>query len=82
MQVYHSPTTRLADPVGTSASNSIQYPLLRNSNPSNTEMVVLNSLQAPLGIGEPPIDPIPAAVAHAVFTATKPRLRHPPLKFS
>lgn len=81
MQGYHAPTTRLADPVGNSASNSIQYPLLRNSNPPDTEVVVLNSLQTPSGMGEPPIGPIPAAVVHAVFTAAKSRLRHPPLKF-
>ncbi len=64
------------------ASNFDQYPLLRNADAPDIEVVVLNSSQTPTGMGEPPIGPIPAAVANAVFAATGQRLRRLPLKFS
>lgn len=63
------------------ASNFDQYPLLRNADAPDIEVVVLNSSQTPTGMGEPPIGPIPAAVANAVFAATGQRLRRLPLKF-
>jgi isoquinoline 1-oxidoreductase beta subunit len=64
------------------ASNFNQYPLLRNSAAPDIEVLVLNSNAAPSGMGEPPIGPIPAAVANAVFAATGQRLRRLPLKFT
>lgn len=64
------------------ASNFNQYPLLRNANAPDVDVVVLNSRTTPSGMGEPPIGPIPAAVANAVFAATSQRLRRLPLKFS
>ena len=64
------------------ASNFSQYPLLRNSASPDIEVVVINSSPTPSGMGEPPIAPIPAAVANAVFAATGQRLRRLPLKFS
>jgi isoquinoline 1-oxidoreductase beta subunit len=63
------------------AGNFNQYPLLRNANAPDIDVVVLNSRQTPSGMGEPPIGPIPAAVANAVFAATGQRLRRLPLKF-
>ncbi|UCD42103.1 MAG: xanthine dehydrogenase family protein molybdopterin-binding subunit, partial [Chloroflexota bacterium] len=63
------------------ANNFDQYPLLRNTDAPDIEVVVLNSSQTPTGMGEPPIGPIPAAVANAVFAATGQRLRRLPLKF-
>lgn len=62
------------------ASNFNQYPLLRNADAPDIEVVVLNSRNTPTGMGEPPIGPIPAAVANAVFAATGQRLRRLPLK--
>jgi CO/xanthine dehydrogenase Mo-binding subunit len=64
------------------AGNFNQYPLLRNANAPDIDVVVLSSRQTPSGMGEPPIGPIPAAVANAVFTATGQRLRRLPLKFN
>jgi len=64
------------------ASNFNQYPLLRNSDAPDIEVVVLNSRKTPSGMGEPPIGPIPAAVANAVFAATGQRLRRLPLMFN
>ena len=63
------------------ASNFNQYPLLRNADAPDIDVVVLNSRETPSGMGEPPIGPIPAAVANAVFAATGQRLRRLPLKF-
>ena len=64
------------------ASNFNQYPLLRNSAAPDIEVLVLSSSATPSGMGEPPIGPIPAAVANAVFAATGQRLRRLPLKFA
>ena len=62
------------------ASNFSEYPLLRNSDAPDIDVLVLNSRSTPSGMGEPPIGPIPAAVANAVFAATGQRLRRLPLK--
>ena len=62
------------------AGNFNQYPLLRNADAPDVEVIVLSSRDTPSGVGEPPIGPIPAAVANAVFAATGQRLRKLPLK--
>ena len=64
------------------ASNFNQYPLLRNADAPDIDVLVINSRTTPSGMGEPPIGPVPAAVANAVFAATGQRLRRLPLKFS
>jgi isoquinoline 1-oxidoreductase beta subunit len=64
------------------ASNFNQYPLLQNADAPDINVVVLNSRETPSGMGEPPIGPIAAAVANAVFAATGQRLRRLPLKIS
>jgi isoquinoline 1-oxidoreductase beta subunit len=64
------------------ASNFGEYPLLRNADAPDIDVLVLNSRSTPSGMGEPPIGPIPAAVANAVFAATGQRLRRLPLKFN
>ncbi len=63
------------------ATNFHEYPLLSNANAPDIEVVVLNSRTTPSGMGEPPIGPIPAAVANAVYAVTGQRLRSLPLKF-
>jgi isoquinoline 1-oxidoreductase beta subunit len=62
------------------AGNFNQYPLLRNADAPDIDVVVLNSRTTPSGMGEPPIGPISAAVANAIFAATGQRLRRLPLK--
>ena len=57
------------------ASNFNQYPLLRNSDAPDIDVLVINSRTTPSGMGEPPIGPVPATVANAVFSATGQRLR-------
>ncbi len=64
------------------ASNFNQYPLLRNADAPDIDVVVINSRTNPSGMGEPPIGPVPAAVANAVFAATGKRLRRLPLKLN
>ena len=49
---------------------------------SDIDVIVVNSRTTPSGMGEPPIGPIAAAVANAVFAATGQRLRRLPLRFS
>ena len=61
------------------ASNFNQYPLLRNADAPDIDVVVLNTRSNPSGMGEPPIGPIPAAVANAVHAVTGQRLRRLPL---
>jgi isoquinoline 1-oxidoreductase beta subunit len=61
-------------------TNFDQYPLLRNADAPDIDVVVLNSGSTPSGIGEPPIGPIAAAVANGVYAATGKRLRRLPLK--
>ena len=64
------------------AENFNQYPLLRNADAPDVEVVVLSSREIPTGVGEPPIGPLPAAVANAVFAATGQRLRRLPLRLA
>jgi isoquinoline 1-oxidoreductase beta subunit len=64
------------------AGNFNEYPLLRNADAPDIDVIVLSSRDTPSGMGEPPIGPIPAAVANAVFAATGQRLRRLPLKFN
>jgi isoquinoline 1-oxidoreductase beta subunit len=44
------------------------------------EVALLQSGETPHGVGEPPIGPIAAAVANAVFALSGQRLRQLPLK--
>lgn len=47
--------------------------------PKEIDVVILESSGRPLGVGEPPIGPIGAAIGNAVFALTGKRLRHMPL---
>jgi len=48
--------------------------------PKEINVTILESGDAPKGIGEPPIGPIGAAIANAVFALTGKRLRNLPLQ--
>ena len=45
-------------------------------------VIVLQGADTPHGVGEPPIGPIAAAVANAVYALTGQRLRELPLKLA
>jgi len=62
------------------ASNFDRYPLLRNAEAPEIVVELINSGEKPFGMGEPPIGPVSAAIANAVFSATGKRLRQLPLR--
>jgi isoquinoline 1-oxidoreductase beta subunit len=62
------------------ADNFNRYPLLRMNQTPEIEVILLESSETPNGMGEPPIGPIAAAVANAIFALTGQRLRTLPLR--
>jgi isoquinoline 1-oxidoreductase beta subunit len=64
------------------ASNFGGYPLLTMAEAPDLDITLIESGNQPFGVGEPPIGPIAAAVANAVFTLTGQRLRTLPLKLN
>lgn len=64
------------------AENFNRYPILTIKQAPEIETTLLESSQTPHGMGEPPIGPIAAAVANAVYTLTGQRLRNLPLKLN
>lgn len=54
------------------------YPLLRLHQMPKVEVHIINSSQAPSGIGEPPLPPLAPAVANAIAAATGKRLTRLP----
>ena len=65
-----------------SADNFNRYPILRMQDAPEIEVVLLESGETPHGMGEPPIGPVAAAVANAVFALSGQRLRSLPLKLA
>ena len=61
------------------AANFDRYPLLTIKETPEMQVSLLESGEEPFGVGEPPIGPIAAAVANAVFALTGQRLRRLPL---
>ncbi len=64
------------------ATNFDRYPLLRLADAPLVETVFLQGDDVPHGMGEPPLGPVAAAVANAVFALTGQRLRSLPLKLA
>ncbi|HEU4324693.1 MAG TPA: molybdopterin cofactor-binding domain-containing protein [Roseiflexaceae bacterium] len=62
-------------------ANFDRYPLLTMKEAPAISVELLDSGDTPYGMGEPPMGPIGAAVANAVFALTGTRLRSLPLKF-
>ena len=62
------------------ALNFGAYRLLTMAAAPQTEVILLGSGTEPRGMGEPPIAPMPPAVANAVFALTGQRLRRLPLR--
>ena len=61
-------------------NNFDTYPLITMRDAPEIDVAMVESGPEPYGVGEPPIGPIAAAVANAVFTLTGQRLRELPLK--
>jgi isoquinoline 1-oxidoreductase beta subunit len=61
-------------------SNFHDYPALRINETPEIEVVIIESDDAPTGVGEPGLPPVAAAVANGIFSATGKRLRSLPLK--
>lgn len=61
-------------------TNFDSYPLLTLPETPEIEVIVLQSGEAPFGMGEPPIGPVAASVANAVFALTGQRIRELPLR--
>jgi CO/xanthine dehydrogenase Mo-binding subunit len=58
----------------------VSYPILRfKETPRVTNAIAQHTDRLPLGAGEPPITPIPGAIANALFDATGVRVRTGPL---
>ena len=64
------------------ANNFDRYPILSMRDAPEIEVVLLESGEEPFGVGEPPLGPVAAAVANAVFALTGRRLRELPLKLA
>jgi isoquinoline 1-oxidoreductase beta subunit len=62
------------------AGNFDNYPLLTIKDTPEIDVALLESGDQPYGMGEPPIGPIAAAVANAVFALTGQRQPPQPLK--
>ena len=56
------------------------YPIAMMKDAPEIEVILLSNGDAPRGVGEPPIGPIGAAIANAVFALTGKRLNRMPLK--
>ena len=61
-------------------SNFHDYPILRMNEAPGVDVVIVDSTEAPTGVGEPGLPPIAPAVANAVYQATGQRLRSLPLE--
>ena len=62
------------------AENFYDYPLLTMREAPDIDTLLVGEGDKPLGMGEPPMGPVAAAVANALFTLTGKRLRSLPLK--
>lgn len=63
-------------------SNFHDYPILRMSESPDIDVHIVDSNEAPTGVGEPGVPPLAPAVANAVFSATGQRLRSLPLRLA
>jgi isoquinoline 1-oxidoreductase beta subunit len=63
-------------------SNFHDYPIVRMHQAPLVETIIISSVEAPEGIGEPGVPPLAPAVANAVFKLTGQRLRSLPLRLA
>lgn len=62
-------------------SNFHDYSVLRMNQTPDIVVEIVDSSEAPTGVGEPGVPPIAPAVANAIYAASGVRLRELPLKF-
>lgn len=60
-------------------SNFNDYPIMRINEAPEMEIHIVNSGEAPGGVGEPGLPPVAPALANAIFAATGKRLRKLPI---
>lgn len=63
------------------AGNFDRYPLLTLKETPDIHVQLLESGEAPFGVGEPPIGPIAAAVGNGVFALTGQRFTRLPMRW-
>lgn len=63
-------------------SNFHDYPMLRMNESPDVEVIIVESIEDPTGVGEVGLPPVAPAVANAVFAATGRRLTSLPLKLT
>jgi CO/xanthine dehydrogenase Mo-binding subunit len=63
-------------------SNFHDYPILRLHEAPEVEVIIVDSDEAPTGVGEPGLPPVAPAVANAVYAATGQRLQSLPLELA
>ena len=61
-------------------SNFDNYPMLHMKEMPEVEVYIVDSAEAPGGIGEPGVPPIASAVVNAIFAATGKRIRRLPIR--
>jgi isoquinoline 1-oxidoreductase beta subunit len=62
--------------------NFSRYPLLTMEESPKISINLLSGANQPFGLGEPPIGPVAAAIANAVYNLTGERIRNLPLRFT
>src|SRR4029077_139839 len=60
--------------------NLDSYTPLRIGDVPELDIEFIDSVEAPVGLGEPGTTAVAPAIGNAIFTATVVRLRHPPLR--
>jgi len=65
---------------GVAQSNFHEFEVLRINEMPQIDVHIVESKEAPGGVGEPGLPPIAPAVANAVFSATGKRIRKLPIK--
>jgi isoquinoline 1-oxidoreductase beta subunit len=63
-------------------TNFNNYPLITMRETPNIDVQIVRSGDEPYGMGEPPMGPVGAAVANAIFNLTGTRLRELPLRMA